>query len=124
MIKQLKNNTKSSITLKGKEKREAPQNNKRYLKSRPSCKVTFRFPKDAAENAHRVMIVGDFNKWDTEATQLKRTQNGDFSVTLELEKGREYRFRYFIDKVKWENDWHADKYVPNSFGSDDSVVIV
>ncbi len=124
MIKQLKNNTKSSITLKGKEKREAPQNNKRYLKSRPSCKVTFRFPKDAAENAHRVMIVGDFNKWDTEATQLKRTQNGDFSVTLELEKGREYRFRYLIDKVKWENDWHADKYVPNSFGSDDSVVIV
>jgi 1,4-alpha-glucan branching enzyme len=70
------------------------------------------------------MIVGDFNKWDTKATPLKRMRNGDFSVTLELEKGREYRFRYLIDNVKWENDWHADKYLPNAFGCDDSVVIV
>jgi hypothetical protein len=36
----------------------------------------------------------------------------------------ECRFRYCIDGVKWENDWCADKYEPNPFGSYDSVVVV
>lgn len=115
---------KNSISFKSKKDMESPRNNKRYLKSRPSCKVMFRLPKDAAENAGKVMIVGDFNNWDAEATQMKKTRNGYFSVTLELEKGREYRFRYLIDNVKWENDWQADKYLPNPFGSEDSVVVV
>jgi hypothetical protein len=34
------------------------------------------------------------------------------------------RFRYLLDGERWENDWTADAYVPNSFGSDDSVVEV
>lgn len=119
-----KNIMNCSMSLKSKKNMESLCNNKRYLKSRPSCKVTFRLRKGAAEGADNVMIVGDFNKWDTKATPLKRMRNGDFSVTLELEKGREYRFRYLIDNVKWENDWHADKYLPNAFGCDDSVVIV
>jgi hypothetical protein len=38
--------------------------------------------------------------------------------------GRAYRFRYLLDGVRWENDWHADDYVLNVHGSHDSVVIV
>ncbi len=97
---------------------------KRYLKTRPVCKVTFRLPKYAVIHAESVMIAGDFNNWNTHMTELKKTRGGDFSVTLELEKNREYRFRYLIDNTRWENDWNADKYLPNSFGSDDSVVVV
>ncbi len=97
---------------------------KQYVKSRPICKVTFRLSKDAAQGAKRVNITGDFNNWDKELTLMKRLKNGDFTVTLELEKDREYRFRYFIDNRTWENDWFADKYLPNPFGCDDSVVIV
>ncbi len=124
MNKWFKNNAKSSTALKEIKERESPHNNKKYLKTRPACKVTFRLPKDAAINARKVTIVGDFNNWDYDATCLRRSRNGDFSITLELEKGREYRFRYLIDNLRWENDWHADKYLPNSFGSYDSVVIV
>ena len=29
-----------------------------------------------------------------------------------------------VDGQRWENDWNADKYVPNSHGSDDTVVVV
>jgi hypothetical protein len=36
----------------------------------------------------------------------------------------EYKFRYLIDDSRWENDWNADRYIPNSFGSEDSLVIV
>ena len=86
------------------------------------CKVTFRLPEAAAPDAHNITIVGDFNDWNTVDSPLERLDNGDFQTTLTLQSGREHRFRYLIDGNRWENDWHADKYVPNSFGSDDSVV--
>jgi hypothetical protein len=41
-----------------------------------------------------------------------------------LETGREYRFKYLIDGKRWENDWHADRYEPNIYGTDDSVVVI
>lgn len=97
---------------------------KQYLKSRPACRVTFKLPKDAAPEAKLVTIVGDFNGWSMNETQMKRLKNGDFTLTLELPCHGEYRFRYFIDGNRWENDWYADKYVPNPYGCDDSVVVV
>lgn len=97
---------------------------KQYLKSDTGCKVTFRLPKKAAPAAQRVVIAGDFNNWDQEYTEMKRLKNGDFTITLKLEKGREYHYRYLIDNSRWENDWYADKYLPNPFGGDDSVVVV
>jgi len=96
---------------------------KKYLKTKPVCKVTFVLPKDAAQNAQSVTIVGDFNRWNRTANPLKALKNGNYTITLNLEKG-EYRFRYLIDGSKWENDWYADRYVPNSFGCDNSVVLV
>lgn len=36
--------------------------------------------------------------------------------------GQRYRFRYPVDGREWLNDWHADDYVENSCGSDNSVV--
>jgi hypothetical protein len=95
---------------------------KQYLKSRPSVKVTFRLPGEAAHGAVRVSLVGDFNAWSAEATPMKRLRDGSFTAVVELEQGREYRFRYLIEGGRWENDWHADRYEPNAFGCDDSVV--
>ena len=97
---------------------------KQYLKSRQVCKVSFRLPCDGALGADTVTLVGDFNNWDDKATPMKRQKNGDYTVTLELETNREYRFRYCIDGSKWENDWCADRYDPNPFGGCDSVVFV
>ena len=55
---------------------------------------------------------------------MKLNKNGKFTTTLELENGRDYRFRYLVDENYWMNDWHADKYVQNAYGGDDSVVSV
>ena len=95
--------------------------NKQYLKTKPVCKVTFTLPEQLkAENAY---LVGDFNNWDEKATPMKRVKkNAQFTVTLELEKGREYQFRYLVNGTDWHNDWNADKYVPNPFSGDNSVV--
>lgn len=98
---------------------------KQYLKTRPVSKVTFRLPREAAGEARKVHLVGEFNDWDPKATPMTRLKGGDFKVTLDLETGREYRFRYLIGDTVWENDWTADKYVPCGFpGEENSVVVV
>jgi hypothetical protein len=97
---------------------------KKYLKGKPAVKVTFRLPHEAAPEAARVSLVGDFNAWNADATPMKRLRDGSFTAVVELEQGRQYRFRYLIEGIRWENDWHADSYVQNAFGGDDSVVTV
>ncbi len=98
---------------------------KQYLKSRPICKVTFRLDKDAVPEAEQVHLVGDFNKWQTRQTPMKRLKNGEFTVTLDLPVNQSYQFRYLIDQQAWENDWAADQYVPSGVAnSENSVVVV
>ncbi len=95
---------------------------KQYLKSKPLCKVTFKLPKEAVQGAETVTIVGDFNKWNVTQTPMRKLKNGSFTLTLELPCDREFNFRYLIDANRWENDWFADKYVPNDFGEENSVI--
>ena len=97
---------------------------KKYLKARPACQVTFVLPREAAPEAESVCVLGEFNSWAQDAHPLKKHKNGDFTATLELETGRSYRFRYIIDGWKYENDWYADRYEPNPYGGEDSVVVL
>ena len=97
---------------------------KKYGGQGSVCNVTFVLPKDAAPEAGSVCILGDFNNWSPDAHPLARREEGDFVIVLELEAGRAYRFRYVIDGWKFENDWFADRYEPNPYGGEDSVVDV
>ncbi len=97
---------------------------KQYLKSGSSCRVTFRLPKEAALDARFVSVVGEFNDWDSSEMPMKKLKNGDYKTILTLTCNREYRFRYLINGIRWENDWNADRYMPNTFGCDDSIVVV
>ena len=98
---------------------------KDYLKKKDMCKVRFSLPKEAALEARKVCLVGEFNEWDTAATPMKKQKDGSFAVALDLRIGNEYQFRYLLDDATWENDWAADRYQldPNT-GTDNSVVIV
>lgn len=93
---------------------------KEYPKSKAVCKVTFYTP--AAIEAETIHLVGDFNEWDEQNQPMQKLKDGRFKLTLELEKGREYQFRYLVNSNEWHNDWEADKYVPNPFSGDNSVV--
>lgn len=93
---------------------------KQHLKN-GSCKVTFELPAEAG--AQEVHLCGEFNDWSPTATPMTRRKDGSFRVTVTVEPGRRYRFRYLLDGQRWENDWAADAYVRNEYGGDDSVVI-
>lgn len=97
---------------------------KEYLKSKPVCKVTFRLTKSFAEGAEQITIVGDFNNWDAQANPMKKLKSGEFTTTINLPKDSEYQYRYILDGNIWKNDDKADKYVPNQFEGENSVVVV
>lgn len=98
---------------------------KKFLKSKPVCKVTFNLSAEATETAQNVVLVGDFNEWDKEnGVAMKQLKNGSFKTTVNLETGKSYEFRYLIDGEKWENDWDADKYIATPYGTENSVVDV
>ena len=84
-------------------------------------RVTFELP--SGTWAERVNLVGEFNDWDTTATRMTQSRSdGNWRVTIELESGQRYRFRYLVDGKDWLNEWHADDYVESPYGSSDSVV--
>jgi 1,4-alpha-glucan branching enzyme len=93
---------------------------KTYSKTGQFCKVTFEIPPEL--NAQTACLCGEFNDWNPEAHPMKRRKDGRFSTTVSLKAGRAYRFRYILDGLHWENDWAADRYIPNSFSTEDSVV--
>lgn len=93
---------------------------KKFLKAKPVCKVTFKAEKALVGEAETVAVAGEFNQWTPEA--MKASKAGDFSITLDLETGREYAFRYVVNGDQWINDTEADKYIPGSYGAEDGVL--
>ena len=97
---------------------------KKFLKTKPVCKVTLRLTKEQARSAETVHIAGDFNDWNPDVTPMKSLKNGGFTATIDLETGKEYQFRYLINNSDWENDWDADKYIPSAYGNCENSVIM
>ena len=94
---------------------------KNYSKTGRSCRVTFKY--SPAEGTEKVLLLGEFNEWGADATnELKKRKDGSFSLTLSLDAGKDYRFRYLLNDSNWENDEEADNYVWNSFGTQDAVL--
>ena len=84
--------------------------------------MTFELP--PAIEARTAAVVGDFNDWSPEATPMVKRKDGRFSVTLSLEADQAYRYRFVLNGEHWENDWQAEAYVRNEFGSEDSLITV
>jgi len=96
---------------------------KKVQKTKPVCKVKFSLSGDHYTSASSILLVGDFNNWQIGETPMKKGKNV-WSMSLDLETGREYQFRYLIDGSNWENDPEADKYVASGFGSENSVIVL
>lgn len=85
-----------------------------------NVRVTFAMP--VGTWADSIHLVGDFNDWNPLATPLHLDEDS-WSVTLDLEAGQTFEYRYLINGTEWCNDWRADYYVPNDLGGDNSVVV-
>ncbi len=97
---------------------------KKYLKSKPVCKVKFIAPTELAKEAKKIYLAGEFNGWKFEETIMRKQKNGSYATTIDLPVESEYQYRYVLDGERWENDYDADKYVPSEVGVENSVVVV
>jgi 1,4-alpha-glucan branching enzyme len=82
--------------------------------------VTFTMP--ALEHVSKLYLVGDFNEWSIASHPLTQAADGSWGITLPIDSGRTYHFRYFDNNGHWHNDWQADAYSPNQFGGDNSIL--
>lgn len=78
-----------------------------------------------APGARRVTLVGDFNGWDRDATQLRPGgARGLWTVALPLRAGR-HEYAFVVDGSRWEADpAAAANAVTDDFGVVTSVVSV
>lgn len=74
-----------------------------------------------ADPGSEVQIAGSFNNWDPTANKLKG-KDGVYSATMLLGKGR-YEYKFVINNV-WCVDPKCKEWVPNSYGSLNSVLVV
>lgn len=97
---------------------------KKYSKKNGTCKVTFTVPVVEGSEVQKVHVVGEFNKWSTSATPMKRTRNGEYTASVDLKPGREYQFRYLLNDAHWGNESGADKLADTPYGDARNSVIV
>jgi 1,4-alpha-glucan branching enzyme len=69
-----------------------------------------------------VCLVGDFNDWDEFSHPMRRCPDATHCLELKLPAG-EYEYKFKVGE-QWYNDDFAHKYVPNPWGSENSVVVV
>ncbi len=93
-----------------------PKKESKTIKKQSHKRATFKF---MAPEAESVLLAGDFNAWDPNAHPLKKVSNGMWRINVSLSPGR-YEYRFLVDG-QWLNDPECETFVPNPFGSDNSV---
>jgi Glycogen recognition site of AMP-activated protein kinase len=85
--------------------------------------VRFVLPASTAAAARQVVVVGDFNHWDTHATPLRRTAKGIWQATVRLTPGA-HVYSFVVDGSRWVPDPSAPVAPGSDFGSPNSLVTV
>jgi hypothetical protein len=75
-----------------------------------------------AEGAKEVVLTGDFTQWAKDKVRLTPAAGGEWITSLELAPG-EYQYRLIVDG-EWRDHSEAAQRVPNSFGTQNCVLIV
>ncbi len=82
-----------------------------------TVRLTFHAPR-----ARSVAVVGEFNKWKTDADPMART-DGAWNITLKLKPGV-YSYSFIVDGKTWVADPGAQTYEEDGFGSRNAVLRV
>ncbi|MCI2284193.1 isoamylase early set domain-containing protein [Colwellia sp. MSW7] len=91
---------------------------KKFFKTKDEAEVTFEFTRSDVSS---VALFADFNDW--QAIEMKfNKKSKSFKTKVRLPKDGTFHFKYLLNNTEWENDYKADQYQPNAFGTENSVV--
>lgn len=85
------------------------------------AQVTFALPNSLWADA--IYLVGDFNNWNRQSHPLQRDNRGEWRLTIELEPGRVYQYRYLCQDGTWLSDCQTEASMPNPLGGYNSAVV-
>ena len=97
--------------------REPSMNALGPVESEMTVRLTFYAPQ-----AHTVSVAGDFNKWKTDADEMKGT-DGMWHIDLKLKPGV-YSYSFVVDGKSWVADPGAQAYTDDGFGSRNALLRV
>ena len=80
-------------------------------------KVTFSFE---SVNAKEVVLMGDFNNWNSKKHPMKNNGTGMWNKSLVIPPGR-YEYKFLVD-MQWKEDPHNDQTCLNDFGTYNNVL--
>lgn len=73
--------------------------------------VKLTIPTYLVQDATSAYALGEFNNWTPNpASQMTLQEDGSLAVTLQLETGRSYQYRFFLNDGRWLNDPAAQGY--------------
>lgn len=70
----------------------------------------------------KVFLVGSFNNWDPKATAMKHNGDSQYKRAVSLPAGH-HEYKFIINDT-WHIDEQCPQWVPNAYGSLNSVVEV
>lgn len=82
--------------------------------------VDVEFTVPAVVDATFADLVAEFVTWVP--LPMDRRPDGSFVVTVRLEAGQRWRYRFLVDGDRWVNDWNAPDYVLDDDGCGMSVL--
>lgn len=88
----------------------------RYQETPLRHSVTLKHKDPQAES---VCVAGTFNGWDPASHPLKRSRNGIWKITLELDRD-DHEYKFIIDG-RWAHDELNPDFVVNAYGTRNSI---
>jgi 1,4-alpha-glucan branching enzyme len=73
----------------------------------------------SAPEAMSVQLVGDFTQWQERPISLRKTPDGVWQTSLELNPGT-HHYRFLVDG-QWRDDPACVLRTPNPFGGEDMI---
>ena len=74
------------------------------IPKRRGSKVRVTFAMPAIDGCSCMYLVGRFSEWNESVYRMERTDKGAWSLTLELEPGSKFQYRFRTNDGTWLND--------------------
>lgn len=91
------------------------------ITDRKNGKVRVTFAMPAMEGCGCLYLVGTFSEWNESVYRMQCADDGTWSLTLELEPGYEYQYRFRTLDGTWLNNPTALP-APSPFASENSLI--
>lgn len=73
------------------------------------------------DSAQSIVLVGDFNKWDKQASVLKKGADGKWFIEIKLNPGN-YQYQFLVDGSTWTVDPDNPVKIDDGFGGYNSGI--